>query len=71
MWLCCPVGAFCFNTQPPEGGWYRLSAEHADSYCFNTQPPEGGWEGVQCWSYAGYGFNTQPPEGGWLVCSRK
>ena len=34
---------FCFNTQPPEGGWRhrRDSARVRDR--FNTQPPEGGW----------------------------
>ena len=33
----------CFNTQPPEGGWY-FAMRFACSYLgFNTQPPEGGW----------------------------
>ena len=34
----------CFNTQPPEGGWLRVTAPLAVLSCFNTQPPEGGWE---------------------------
>ena len=33
----------CFNTQPPEGGWF-LIVQCADLIRrFNTQPPEGGW----------------------------
>ena len=32
-----------FNTQPPEGGWYRLNRTSSALRCFNTQPPEGGW----------------------------
>ena len=33
-----------FNTQPPEGGWFRLLSVE-NPYCgFNTQPPEGGWQ---------------------------
>ena len=34
---------FCFNTQPPEGGWRKLSANVTSNRGFNTQPPEGGW----------------------------
>ena len=34
----------CFNTQPPEGGWFRQVLEKLVNVCFNTQPPEGGWE---------------------------
>ena len=32
-----------FNTQPPEGGWFRRSKFQRLSSSFNTQPPEGGW----------------------------
>ena len=32
-----------FNTQPPEGGWYRRRCPRGYPLCFNTQPPEGGW----------------------------
>ena len=33
----------CFNTQPPEGGWFSdcFSLSTVDNG-FNTQPPEGG-----------------------------
>ena len=42
--LCVYSG--CFNTQPPEGGWFLINSlfRHTDS--FNTQPPEGGWKSV-------------------------
>ena len=33
----------CFNTQPPEGGWFHLNKTHITIKGFNTQPPEGGW----------------------------
>ena len=32
-----------FNTQPPEGGWYKLDKRYLRPCRFNTQPPEGGW----------------------------
>ena len=32
-----------FNTQPPEGGWKRLTQDALGRTGFNTQPPEGGW----------------------------
>ena len=37
------AGNFCFNTQPPKGGWlFKLFIRNiTDS--FNTQPPKGGW----------------------------
>ena len=37
----------CFNTQPPEGGWFcfKLVAKFISG--FNTQPPEGGWQKIQ------------------------
>ena len=34
---------FCFNTQPPKGGWRIFSQHKHRSKCFNTQPPKGGW----------------------------
>ena len=33
----------CFNTQPPEGGWYGFCLSSVQYDGFNTQPPEGGW----------------------------
>ena len=60
---------FCFNTQPPEGGWTTLLTLLLFSVCFNTQPPEGGWLRIYHAEWYGYCFNTQPPEGGWVVLS--
>ena len=34
---------FCFNTQPPEGGWAATAGRRVSFGSFNTQPPEGGW----------------------------
>ena len=55
-----------FNTQPPEGGWFRLNSEPYLLYSFNTQPPEGGWRQMPTGAPPICCFNTQPPEGGWL-----
>ena len=33
----------CFNTQPPEGGWFNALSLLRELQGFNTQPPEGGW----------------------------
>ena len=34
---------FCFNSQPPEGGWGTFWICFLISLSFNSQPPEGGW----------------------------
>ena len=56
---------YCFNTQPPEGGWLPCKTATLWPMCFNTQPPEGGWHKRQLVGIEQAGFNTQPPEGGW------
>ena len=38
-----PPLLFCFNTQPPEGGWKVPDFVAELETRFNTQPPEGGW----------------------------
>ena len=40
---CFVLLLMCFNTQPPEGGWFRLTRLKIYIRSFNTQPPEGGW----------------------------
>ena len=55
----------CFNTQPPEGGWYPNVRFWIQGYGFNTQPPEGGWQRPHYKCKCHKRFNTQPPEGGW------
>ena len=57
----------CFNTQPPEGGWWD-KLDGADTYdVVSTHSrlkaagrPKLGW--CRNWK----SFNTQPPEGGWV-----
>ena len=63
--LAAAAAPFCFNTQPPEGGWVRRSAKLFGWLCFNTQPPEGGWLHTFRSTAKAVCFNTQPPEGGW------
>ena len=35
--------SFCFNTQPPKGGWFEKDGILLAAEGFNTQPPKGGW----------------------------
>ena len=59
------IRQFCFNTQPPEGGW-EVDVQMKMKYLsFNTQPPEGGWINATARFAISGCFNTQPPEGGW------
>ena len=60
---------FCFNSQPPEGGWTRKPAQPQPKRRFNSQPPEGGWFQLHCKLFQPRGFNSQPPEGGWKLLS--
>ena len=56
---------WCFNSQPPEGGWPCGITSRSGAACFNSQPPEGGWQIHQSPHDARWRFNSQPPEGGW------
>ena len=38
---------FCFNTQPPKGGWRHGLARQGIGHRFNTQPPKGGWAAMR------------------------
>ena len=56
----------CFNTQPPEGGWYEYLLEIMSDKVFQHTAARRRlvnhkWEYVSLASR----FNTQPPEGGW------
>ena len=66
-WSSCKKysSIYCFNTQPPEGGWRAWLPTLPACACFNTQPPEGGWVRRPPVGRRPRGFNTQPPEGGW------
>ena len=44
MTVCKFGDKFCFNTQPPEGGWPIRNPTLKQKTRFNTQPPEGGWD---------------------------
>ena len=61
------LSVVCFNTQPPEGGWFRTVQKSVIPFCFNTQPPEGGWKKIKKMTKKMTSFNTQPPEGGWSI----
>ena len=66
---CCVI-IFCFNTQPPEGGWTANNPWQSPMAGFNTQPPEGGWQYGSSGYSVDWSFNTQPPEGGWNLARR-
>ena len=57
---------FCFNTQPPEGGWFIT--EKPSSICSvstHSRPKAAGsTDSKPYWRFSC--FNTQPPEGGWV-----
>ena len=61
------TAGYCFNTQPPEGGWSLAISFFITGRSFNTQPPEGGWKAVVVAIRIRGRFNTQPPEGGWVL----
>ena len=58
-----------FNSQPPEGGWPKLTNDLDCPLGFNSQPPEGGWKNLYEYPLTPSGFNSQPPEGGWQMKS--
>ena len=44
--MCIDIRAlilYCFNSQPPEGGWATTPDSGMQGGGFNSQPPEGGW----------------------------
>ena len=65
LWPQGKHGEYCFNTQPPEGGWVSDTSQVYTTDGFNTQPPEGGWMSLKGLTLLPSCFNTQPPEGGW------
>ena len=58
--------SFCFNTQPPEGGWRQLEGQHPSGLEVSThsRPKAAGCASI-CHPLLQFCFNTQPPEGGW------
>ena len=61
-----PPATSCFNTQPPEGGWF-YNVGHSkprERVSTHSRPKAaGGIQGAGCRHRRC--FNTQPPEGGW------
>ena len=59
--------ALCFNTQPPEGGWYDINKMTLWRHSFQHTAARRRL-GQQFANRADQrrSFNTQPPEGGWL-----
>ena len=65
---CPPIrrSLFCFNTQPPEGGWWlRRTINCFPSVSIHSRPKAAA--GKVGDGYAICCFNTQPPEGGCLL----
>ena len=65
MFICTHDG---FNTQPPEGGWFRVKLSITNSLNVSThsRPKAAGCVFTNS-SNSSSGFNTQPPEGGWKI----
>ena len=61
-----PFRHFCFNTQPPEGGWFPRHDDPEICYAVSThsRPKAAGRTTGKAW-FPNCCFNTQPPEGGW------
>ena len=56
---------YCFNTQPPEGGWQNRKITVDDINVSTHSRPKAAGDGYYWPSKLIDGFNTQPPEGGW------
>ena len=55
----------CFNTQPPEGGWFLIRWHIAQMMVSTHSRPKAAGDGIHKTLTDLYSFNTQPPEGGW------
>ena len=57
---------FCFNTQPPEGGWDdSVSCLFVELVSTHSRLKAAGRRRFPI-RLIRFGFNTQPPEGGWF-----
>ena len=56
----------CFNTQPPEGGWFEFGfcGKSVAEVSTHSRPKAAG-RPLRSRFKAFRSFNTQPPEGGW------
>ena len=57
---------FCFNTQPPEGGWRQTATAAALQTLFQHTAARRRLAERRSHSPNQPSFNTQPPEGGWI-----
>ena len=66
---CCRwygFGGYCFNTQPPEGGWPKPNSCLAFVQRFQHTAARRRLVWFLALAMLGAAcFNTQPPEGGW------
>ena len=61
-----------FNTQPPEGGWYRCIFQKLFIRGVSTHSRlKAAGALAPVLTHIVLGFNTQPPEGGWLLRQKK
>ena len=59
-----------FNTQPPEGGWFRTLCLRIRAHVStHSRPKAAGSVGGRNYALS-TGFNTQPPEGGWSLSQK-
>ena len=59
------LGKFSFNTQPPEGGWFKYGANRTYSLWFQHTAARRRLGHSHQPMPSIRRFNTQPPEGGW------
>ena len=56
-----------FNSQPPEGGWWRYKPQSPDRSAFQLTAARRRLGLVSVAAGRGKSFNSQPPEGGWVA----
>ena len=72
--LCCWYSLkrlFCFNSQPPEGGWEEFYKNKPQNLKFQLTAARRRLEKRIGRTTGFVGFNSQPPEGGWQVAQRR
>ena len=59
-----------FNSQPPEGGWFRAYEKGKQLGLFQLTAARRRLGGQKVPPYVAEleSFNSQPPEGGWSLC---
>ena len=62
---------YCFNTQPPEGGWVLPLPPYPLPIWFQHTAARRRLDPSLRSPHQTSRFNTQPPEGGWLKCLKR